>query len=150
MNFTRKVGVAINLNDPVPDILSCLKTMDFLNGSEVHFVTVYLTTTYAIGLGETSIIYPFESDRKQIREVAQKKLREVSREVLPKHFKGQVIEECLFSDDPKRKFCDYISENHLDTVIVASREKRGIFESSFAQFITKHSQANIIILKHKI
>jgi hypothetical protein len=150
MNFTHKVGIAVNLNDPVPDILSCLKTMDFLNGNEVHFLTVHQTTTYAIGLGETSIIYPLESDRKQIREMTQKKLQEVSREFLPKHFKGQVVVECLFSDDPKRKFCDYISENHIDTVIVASREKRGFFESSFAQFITKHSRANIIILKHKI
>jgi hypothetical protein len=150
MNFTHKVGVAIDLSDPHPELLSALKTMEFLISDEVHCISVQQTTTYAIGLGESALIYPVEPERKKVRELSLKRLEQISKEILPNNFKGKIVLECLFSDDPKRKFCDYVAENNLDTVIVASREKRGIFESSFAQFITKHSRANMIILKHKI
>jgi hypothetical protein len=150
MSFTHKVAVAINLNQPMTDILSALKAMDFINKSEVHFVNINLTTTYAIGLGESSIVYPLESDQKKIQESTVSALQKLASQLLSSKFEGDIITDCLFSDDPKRKFCRYVEEKNIDTVILASREKKGLFESSFTQYVTKHSRANMIILKNKI
>jgi hypothetical protein len=150
MSFANKIAIAVNLNAPMSDVLKGLKELDFLNKGEVHFLNIYLTSTYAIGLGESSIIYPVESDQRIIREQTIAKLSEMARSLLPLSFKGQVICECLFSDNPKRRFCDYVDEKKVDTIVVAAREKRGLFESSFTQFVTKHTKANMIILKHKV
>lgn len=149
MSFAKKVAIAISLNEPLEPILESIRSLDFIKNSEVYFLNVSLTTTYAIGLGESSIIYPLEDDQKKIREQTIKKLNEMVKDILPLDFKGKVIAECLFSDNPKRKFCEYVDEKNIDTVIVAAREKRGLFESSFTQFIAKHTRANIVILKHK-
>jgi nucleotide-binding universal stress UspA family protein len=150
MSFARKVAVAIDLNDPHAEIFKAMKQLDFLNNSEVHFVTVNMTTTYAIGLGESSIVYPLVDDQKKIQESTVAGLGKLSGTFLGHDFKGKIITECLFSDDPKRKFCEFIAEKNIDTIIVAAREKRGIFESSFTQYVNKHSHANMIILKHKV
>ena len=150
MSFAKKVAVAINLNEPLKEILSGLRNLEFLTKSEVHFVNVYLTTTYAIGLGESSIVYPISSDQKKIQESTVAALKTMAPGLLPTKFEGKIVTDSLFSDDPKRKFCEYIEENHIDTVIVAAREKRGFFESSFTQFVNKHTHANMIILKHRV
>ncbi len=150
MSFAKKVVVAVNLNDPMKDILSGLKDLDFLNKSEVHFVNVYLTTTYAIGLGESSIVYPILSDQQKIQESTVAALKKMAPGLLSSKFEGKIVTDCLFSDDPKRKFCHYVEEKHIDTVIVAAREKRGFFESSFTSFVNKHTRANMIVLKHKV
>lgn len=150
MSFAKKVAVAINLNDPMKDILGSLKELEFLNKSEVHFVNVYLTTTYAIGLGESSIVYPILSDQQKIQESTVAALLKMAPGLLSPKFEGKIVADCLFADDPKRKFCDYVEERHIDTVIVAAREKRGFFESSFTQYVNKHTRANMIVLKHKV
>ena len=150
MSFARKVAVAINLNEPMEDIFSGLKDLEFINRSEVHFVNVYLTTTYAIGLGESSLIYPMVSDQKKIQESTVAALQKMAPGLLAKTFEGKIVAESLFGDDPKRKFCEYIKENNIDTVIGAAREKKGFFESSFTQYVNKHTHANMIILKHKV
>jgi nucleotide-binding universal stress UspA family protein len=147
MTFARKIVVAINLSEPHLEILNTIKEMDFLNSSEVHFTTINQTTTYAIGLGESAIMYPMEEDRRKIREQSLMELNKLGRELIPKSFKGRLVSECLFSDDPKRKFTEYVADNHIDLVILAAREKRGVFESSFSHYVAKHSSANLLILK---
>ncbi len=150
MSFAKKIAVAINFNNPMKDILSGLKDLEFINKSEVHFVNVYLTTTYAIGLGESSIIYPIASDQKKIQESTVAALQKIALELLPAKFEGKIVTDSLFGDDPKRKFCQYVEDKGIDTVIVAGREKRGFFESSFTSYVNKHTRANMIVLKHKI
>jgi hypothetical protein len=150
MSFARKVAVAIDLNDPHAEILKAVKQLEFINNSEVYFVTVNMTTTYAIGLGESSIVYPLIDDQKKIHESTVAELKKLTGSLLGHEFRGKIHTECLFSDDPKRKFCEFLIEKEIDTIIVAAREKRGIFESSFTHYVSKHSHANMIILKHKI
>ena len=149
MSFARKVCIAVNLNDPLPEVLHNIKNLDFISHCEVHLVHVYLTSTYALGMGETAIVYPLETDQKKIGEASVNALREMAPSILPKNFDGGIVPQCLFSEDPKRMFCDYVNENHIDMVITAARAKRGIFESSFTNFVAKHTTANMVILKHK-
>lgn len=150
MAFARKLAVAVDLNEPMPEIFSGMKSLGIMKDCDVYFVTVNLTAKYAIGLGESAIVYPLEADQRKIREETLKALQEFAVNVLPAEFNGKFFLECLFSDDPKSKFCQYVKEENIDTVIVSAREKRGFFESSFTHYVNKHSRANIIILKHLI
>jgi hypothetical protein len=150
MLFSKKVAVGINLNDPQTEILKGIRQLEFLNHSEVHFVTINMTTSYTIGLGESSIVYPLIDDQKKIREATISALNQLTSTLLGQNFKGKIIFECIFSDDPKRKFCDYVEDSGIDTIVLASREKKGFFESSFTNYVNKHSRANLIVLKHKV
>jgi hypothetical protein len=147
MSFLQKIALAINLNQPNLEVFETLRKMDFLIGKEIHLVNINLTTTYALGLGEASIVYPLMTEQKQIHDSTIKELKRLAPEILPENFKGKLEVDCLFSDDPKRKFCHYVEENGLDTVIIAAREKKGFFESSFTQYVTKHTKVNVIVLK---
>lgn len=149
MSFAQRIAVAVNLNEPHMGILKTIKHLDFFKDSEIHFVTVHMTTTFAIGLGESSIVYPLLDDQKKIQESSLSALNNLSEQILGSHFKGKVFTDCLFSDNPKSKFCDYLEQNKIDTVITTARSKKGFFESSFTQYVNKHSHANMIILKQK-
>lgn len=148
MPFANKVAIAIDLNESPKESFASLKELDFITNCEIHLVNIYQTTIYAIGLGEGSIIYPIESDQKKIQESAVAHMEQLSKDLLPTKFSGKIVTTCLFSDAPRRKFCEYINENNMDTIIVGMREKRGFFEGSFTQYVTKHTKANLIILKH--
>lgn len=150
MSFAKKVVVGINLGEPLTELFVALKELEFLNESEIHFLSINQTTTYAIGLGESAIIYPLEDDQKKITESTLEELKELTRKLLPASFKGKIVIESLFGDDPKTRFCEYVEEHNIDTIIVAARETRGFFEGSFTQYVTKHSRANVIILKHPV
>lgn len=150
MSFAKKIAIGINLGEPLKEIFKALKELDFINHSEIHFVSINQTQIYMIGFGESAIIYPLEDDQKKIKAATLAELRELSKDILPKEFKGKVFHECLFADDPRARFCDYIEEKGIDTVIMAAREHKGFFESSFTQYISKKSKANVVILKHAL
>ena len=147
MRFGKKIVIAVDLQEGMEEALKPLKGMDFLRASELHFVHVFHTTTFAYGLGETALIYPIEEDRNIIHQSVLAKLVQLSAGLLPAGFEGKAYQRCLFSDDPKRKFCDYANEIGADTVIVATRQERGLFESSFAAYQSKHARAHVIALK---
>jgi len=149
MPFLKKIGIAINMNHPNLEVFEALKKMEFFQGCEIHLININLTTTYAIGLGEASIVYPLITEQKQIHDSTISELKRLALKFLPEKLPGKLEAVCLFSDDPKRKFCHYVEEKDLDTVIVAAREKKGFFESSFTQYVTKHTKANVLVLKHQ-
>lgn len=149
MNTIRKVALAVNLNDPIPEILKIIKNLDFLNHCEIHLVHSFLTLHYSMGFGETALVYPVEADRKVLEESVLATLTGIEKKIFPPSFKGKVIARCLFSDDPKRKFCSYVQEEGIDLVIAAARNKRGFFESSFTQYVSKHTSAHMLVLKDR-
>jgi len=149
MAFAQKVIIAVGLDDLGEGQLSGLKKMNFLQSSELHFVSVFKTIDYTYGLGEFSLVFPVSDDRKAIEENILNKLKKISAEMTPVGFKGSIFHHCLFDENPKEKLCQYIKELKADTVIVAARKKRGLFESSFTNYVAKHSEADVIILKHQ-
>lgn len=150
MKFAKKVLVAVNLEDSMPAALKSLSHLEFLKTCDIHFVYGVVTTSFAIGLTEGTFIYPIPEDRRAIEVSTVTTLKRISESLFSDDFQGRLSQHCLFSDDPKEAICDYIKEHHIDLVIMAAREKRGIFESSFSTFITKHTKANVLILKHGI
>ncbi len=149
MQLTKKTIIAVDLMNEPKEVLNALKKLDFLNHSEVHFVHVFKTINYSFVFSEFPMVYPIEADRKVIEESVLSMLRKTTKEVLPANFQGKVIERCLFSDNAKAKFCEYVAESKGDLAVVLAREKHDLFESSFARYVSSHSKANILILKHK-
>lgn len=149
MTFSKKIAIAVNLNEDVPKVFETLRESDLLKASEVHFVYSFLTTSYYMGFSGQSFVYPIEEDRKIIEESCLSKLQEASRKIIPEKADSKIVLKCLFADDTKRKFGEYIQAENIDLVIVAAREKRGLFESSFTRFIENHTHANVLVLKQK-
>jgi nucleotide-binding universal stress UspA family protein len=149
MAFAQKVIIAVGLDDLGEGQLLVLKKMNFLQSSELHFVSVFKTIDYTYGLGEFSLVFPVSDDRRSIEETIISKLKKISEKVIPEGFKGSIYYHCLFDENPKEKLCHYIKELKADTVIVAARKKRGLFESSFTNYVAKHSEADVIILKQQ-
>ena len=142
MSFGKKVVVAFDLNDSSAKQLKELGQLEFLKDAEVHLVHVYQTTIMTYGLGEFCQIYPAEPDRGEI----ERSITSTITRLLPDHSSSLKI-RCLFDENPKEEFCLYAKEVKADTVIIFTRERHGIFESSFAQYAARHCQCHVLIMR---
>lgn len=147
MRFAKKIVIAVDLNRESSLLLKPLRDMNFLLHSEIHFVHVFNTVNYSVLVSEFPLIYPVEADRKVIKDAMLTFLTQTSKEVLPQSFSGRIITECLFDDNPKARLCDYVKETGTDLIIIPTRIKRGIFHSSFAQYVNTHTEVNMLLLK---
>ena len=148
MKFAKNVVVAVGIaeNDEGANSYEVLSEMSFLNHSTIHFVHVFKTILYSSVIGP-SLIYPVAEERYKIEESMFQYLKRTFAPVVPASFEGQAHFKCLFSEVPKQALVKYATEVEADLVIVASRKERGIFESSFAQYVNKHTMADVLILK---
>lgn len=149
MKFANKVAVGVNLAVDAKDEFVSLKELSFLNDCEIHFVHAFQTTTYSFGLGDSALIYPMQDDRKKLEESVVASLKNISSKLFDKDFLGKIHCHCLFSDNPKGAFSEFVQNKHIDLVVVSAREKRGLFESSFSQYVQRHTRANVLVLKQK-
>lgn len=147
MGFAKKIVIAVEMNNELYDVLKTVKKMNFLNEAEVNIVHISQTVSITVAFDGTPLVYPISEDRKAIRESVIETLKKVSKEFMPASFSGNVSYHCLFSDDPKRAFSEFVEEEKMDLVIVATKQKHGLFESSFAQYVNKHTKANVLMLK---
>ncbi|HXH31907.1 MAG TPA: universal stress protein [Bacteriovoracaceae bacterium] len=149
MRFGEKVVIAVDLAMITAEQVRSLGHVEFLNHAEVHFVHVYQTSTYGYGsiLGQYSLVYPVESERNIIEQSALVSLAKFSHKTLPSVSEGKIIYRCLFSDKPKLKLTEYAVEIKADSILVMTRERHGFFDSSFAQYVSRNSKCNVIILK---
>jgi nucleotide-binding universal stress UspA family protein len=145
MNFGKKVVVAVDMHDTSREQLKQLKDVLFLKDSEIHFVHVYQTTNMAYGLGEFCQVLPVEPDRKSIEQSVISSLIQSTQDLAVPGAKS--ICKCLFDENPKEEFCLYAKEVKADTMVIFTRQKHGIFESSFAQYAARHSPCHVLILK---
>ena len=148
MAFAKKmIVVAVGLSDEMFEMLKPIKDMDFLAHSEIHFIHVFNTTNFTSVFSDFPVIYPLEVDHKTIEQSVLALMDKMTKDVVPRNFEGKVVKKCFFDDIPKSKFCEYVNEHNADLVIVPTRKKRGIFESSFAKYVNNHTQANMLLLK---
>ncbi len=149
MKFAHKVAIGLNLAIDSKEEFGSLKHLTFLNDCEIHLVNVFQTTTYSFGLSDSALIYPIQDDRKKLEESIVSSLKKISNKIFDENFRGKIFCHCLFSDNPKVAFSEYVEVKHIDLVILSAREKRGLFESSFTQYVQRHNKASMIILKQK-
>jgi len=148
MKFGNRVVVAVDLNLMEDEQSKMLRDLPFLKNAEVHFVHIFQTSVagYSVGIGEVIMIYPNEADKKILEESILNKLVGFSQEAVP-GAQGKLIQRCLFSDNPKAMLCEYADDIKADTIVVMSRQRHGFFESSFAQYVGKHSKCHLVTLK---
>jgi hypothetical protein len=149
MKFAKKVVVAVGMLDDNLKLLAPMRQMSFLSGCEVHFIHVFNTINYTTLIGDFPMVYPVEVDRNSIQESVVALLVKLSKEVLPTGFEGRVHHKCLFDESPKYKVSNYVKEIHADLVIIPTRQKHNFFDSSFAQYVNKHTSANMIFFKDR-
>lgn len=145
MSFPEKTVLAVDTNIG-PDILKPIHRLDFLSRSEIHFIHIVQKFEYGDGLS-FNVTFPFDEDMDIFRESIIKKMKEMTKEILPVWHQGHVVYECRFAFDPKEDFCKYLEEVNADLAIIATRARRGIFESSFASRVTSHSKCSVLVLK---
>jgi nucleotide-binding universal stress UspA family protein len=149
MSKFQKVVVSILGEGEEVEIFKVLKDSSLSKPKEIHFVTLVRSIEYGYGLGEYNLIFPVTEDREKIREEKIQKMKSLVEKNLSKDLIGSIKYECLFDENPKHKLCDYVSDNQIDLIIMVARKKRGLFESSFTQYVAKHTDADVMILKHK-
>lgn len=147
MSFAKKIVVAVSPEDNIEALLMPIREMVFKNDVEIQYINIFSTITFSHWLNNASIVYPVESERIEIEKITVKRIKEIAQETLPLNFEGKVTAKCLFGEIPKVVFSNYINEENVDLVIIAKREKKGLFESSFAQYVNNHTKANLLILK---
>ena len=146
MFHPRKVIIPVRLKDNDREVLQQLRQMEFLSGSEIHLVHVFPTATYTHYFTDFPQIYSSMPDTKTVEESINLFLKNLASEIMPLSYQGRLITKCLF-DDPKTGFTHYVEAEKPDLVIIPTRKKRGMFESSFAQYLVKHTEANLFLLK---
>lgn len=144
MEFGKKVIIAVDLQETTAAQLKQLRKLDFLKHAEVHLVHIYQTTNQIYGMGEFCQVFPEEIDRKSLEQSILSTLVHLSQGVIES---PRVLCRCLFDENPKEEFCLYAKEVKADTMIIFTRERHGFFDSSFAQYASRHSPCNLIILK---
>lgn len=148
MKFAEKVVLAVSLRDDLVNLLAPLRDLEFLSKSELHFVHIFPTVSMPTMYSEHSLTFPVTDHRKEIEAKVLAELEIKTKEFLPARFEGKIVYRCLFDQSPKERFCQYVDELRANLVIVPTRKRRGFFESSFAQFVSRHADANMIFLKN--
>lgn len=141
----KKVVVAVNFEEDTHRPLFQLKDMEFDPESEIHLVHVMPVILYARGMSFNVLTYPLPEERPRIEENIIAALKDLKNEILPGH--KHVVFKCLFDVNTKAAFTDYVKNEKADLVIVATRPRHGLFDSSFAQHQLKHSSANVLVLR---
>lgn len=149
MSFAKRVALAVNVQTNMSGVYTTLSGIDFLRESEIHIVHVCPIITYPLVVSGMTMTFPIEDDRRHMERWVLGELMDLSRQILPRAEKERLNYHCLFSENPKHRFTQFLQEMRIDLAIIAAREKHGLFESSFAQYVTKESKSNVMILKHQ-
>ena len=148
MQFTRKAMLAIDVSRPhLQESLHVVRRMEFLNHAELHLVFVFQTMSMNLGFGEFPYVYPVPADQVAIQQSTEALIADLGRNCFGPDFKGTLIPRCLFGDDPKYRMTEFINEKGVDLVVMWARQKRGMFESSFSNYVSKNTNANVLVLK---
>ncbi len=147
MTYAKRVVIAVDFTEDILKRLKSLRKLDFLNHSEIHFVHIFPTMTYPFGLGEFPLILPMEADREKFSQAGLALLANMIEVAMSATFVGKAVTKILFSDDEKGTFTSYTREMKADLAIIFSREKHGIFDSSFGQYVSKHTACDVLFMK---
>lgn len=146
MNFD-KVVVALDMDENSIETLTQLKNLNIPTSAEVHLV--YIFEYVANNFDFTFVIPPSAEDLGKIQMIMLEKIEALKPKLgLDKHTK--VIPKCFISGNAKQEFLNYADSINANLIVAASKERKGflgLFESSFTNFLTKFSRANLIILR---
>ena len=149
--MNKKIGVCVDLTDnSVAEIKKSLKEMDFTGVEELHLIHGFQRQIYVDNFFFTQ--FPFQDQLKEIINSVSDVLTTIQNELTNLPAQTTVFKECLVSDFPKKEIADYVKEHGIDQLVIATRSKSGVegfFSSSFAEYMLRHVESELKILRHK-
>jgi nucleotide-binding universal stress UspA family protein len=142
----KNIVVLADLNQESLNTLRRLRTDLDLKHSQMHFVHVFEIRMYNADL--VPIVFPSEEQYPEIEQSSLAILRQLSDDLGIKS--EHSTQKCFFSHSREEKVRSYLNEVKADLVVVATRGKHGIegfFSSSLADFLTKYSPCDVLIMR---
>lgn len=147
----KKLMICVDLKDQLLNVCKTnMKKWNFDDVDEVHIVHGFQIQVYTDNFYFSS--YPAEAEYSGIEKSVDDVLEALEKEA----FEGKdypslkVVKKCIFSANPKGAIADYARDNEIDEMIIATRGVSGIeglFSSSFAEYMIRHSNASLRILR---
>ena len=147
MEFGKRIVIAVDIAKEARGRFDELKDIHWTQEADIHLVYVFQEIGYNFSIDAYNMAYPLADDRVAIEKSVKSALKTLGEEVFPKGL--NIHTHCLFSENQKEKLCGVAQDLKADVVILAARKRHGIFESSFAQYMLKHSDRSLLILKDR-
>ncbi len=145
MTFPQVTVIAVD-SAIAASLLAPVHRMEFLADSEIHMVQMIQKVQFGDGLS-FNVAFALEEDESVIEKAVISKMEQISKSILPYTFTGKIHYKCLFGDEPKADFCEYLKQVKCELVLIGSRQKHGLFESSFAKYVVRHAPCSSFVLK---
>ena len=144
MSHPQKVLVPVDLCQENEEALKAIHRMDFLRDANVHFIYAVQDLIYSEDVLNYSYLL---EQRPEIEADVLKKMKELSTVVLPEGHTGKVHYHCVFGIGTKETICRFITELRPELTIIATREKHGYFQSSFAAYLGTRAPGDVLIVR---
>lgn len=145
----QKIVVAVPLEDELLDPLYDWGShFDFTNVESVHFVHIVKKTVTPLEFG--LITTPDETIYQDMVPTLEKFLKDESRKILPKSFKGEVTFQLTRDFNPEEEIIDILKSKEANLVVVATRGKHGfegLFHSSFTDYMVKFAPCDVFVVR---
>jgi nucleotide-binding universal stress UspA family protein len=135
-------------NESVDLIKKDLSKRNLESYDEIHFIHGFQVQVYADSFYFCT--YPQESEYTKIESSVVDVLKTIEKEIGENLQNKKVINKCLISRDPRESVIEYVNEQKIDRMYIATRGKHGIagvFSSSFAEHMVRHAPCELIIVR---
>jgi len=145
--FITLIGLDVSENQN--ENIDSIRKMDFLRESNIHFVHVVkeYVTGYDI-MSNSQIV--FEEDKEAIKQSVNNRLKEISKEILPVNFSGNVSYHCFFGFDPKQTLVNVAADLKANLMVLATRGDIPLLDESFSHYCGLHSPCDVLIVRKGI
>lgn len=143
--MSSKVVIAVAMKDESIEQLKKLKGSPLLKNADIHLVHVFKSEVFVNEL--SPYFYPDPEQQKEIKQTVLKILEGLGDELVNG---GELSYYVDFHNDPKEKMVEYIASEKPDCLVVATKGKKGLeglFNSSFAEYMNRHSPCDLYILR---
>ncbi len=148
--MAKKILIGISMDNKMQEtIQNTLKDFRFNKDDTIEFLHVFEEENYVYMV--PPIIYPASEQKAAIKDTVLNIMKSIWENAGDKNLKN-IKYECLFDENPRERFCNYLKENKADLCLIATRGKHGIeglFTSSFADYLNKFSPCDIWVARPK-
>lgn len=145
MNYNKTI-VAVSLDDKNIEALSQIGDLPFSENSVIHLVHVF--EIHQLSLDFIPNLHLSPEDLLAVEKWGEDRLLEV-RDKIGLTEKNCVV-KCLISTNPRQEFLNYADTHGATLIVAVAKERegvRGLFESSFTNFLNKFSRCNLLLLR---
>lgn len=147
MSYPKVTVIAIDTANSV-SMYTDIRKMTFLKDSEIHIVHVVHKLDFPGSL-LTNFNYTLYEDEVPIRNAVIDKLQSMGPQIVPYGHEGKQFYKCLFGDNLKKTFCDYLMQTNAELTIVSTRHEHGIFEGSFSYYVGRHAPCSVLVTRER-